>query len=248
MPSSSDFVEGDSGRIVPIRSRAVNMNRTPRIALIHAVYVAMAPIEAAFQARWPQTQRVNLIDDSLPADLSLAGRITPELVARIEKLAHYARSTGADGILFTCSAFGEAIEAAAAKLSVPVLKPNAPMFEAALKAGCRVGMLATFPPAVASMEAELRALAEMRQVPLELTTVCVPEALAAARAGDVETHNALLARAVDRFPPLDALMLSQFSMSPALQAVQAAVQCHVLSAPEAAVDALKARLESEHCD
>ncbi|MGH6903202.1 MAG: hypothetical protein ACREIR_10730 [Geminicoccaceae bacterium] len=37
----------------------------PRIALIHAMTVAMALIERAFAGLWPEAERVNLLDDAL---------------------------------------------------------------------------------------------------------------------------------------------------------------------------------------
>ena len=211
----------------------------PRIALIHAVYVAMAPVESAFKRRWPEAQRVNLVDDALPGDLERDGRLTDDMHARIRRLADHALAAGADGVLFTCSAFGDAIAAAASALPIPVLKPNEAMFEDALRAGTRIGMLATFAPAVASMEEEFRALAKARGIAATLETICVPEAIAAARAGDISMHDRLVTEAAPRLAHCEAVMLAHFSTSTALDGVRAVLGCPVLSAPEAAVDALR---------
>ncbi|WP_119157560.1 aspartate/glutamate racemase family protein [Caldimonas tepidiphila] len=214
----------------------------PRIALIHAVYVAMAPVEAAFSQRWPQAQRVNLVDDALPADLERDGQLTDTMRRRIRRLAEHAIDAGAEGVLFTCSAFGEAIGEAASVLPVPVLKPNEAMFEAALAAGQRIGMLATFAAAVVPMEAEFLAMARARGVEAALEVVCIPEALAAAKAGDLATHDRLHVEAAPRLAHCDAVMLAHFSNSRCCDAVQSVLPCPVLSAPDAAINVLRERL------
>ena len=115
-----------------------------RIGLIHAVTPAMAPVEAAFRALWPDAERMNVLDDRLAPDRERAGALTPPFFARIRALADYAVAQGADGILYTCSAFGLAIEAVARALPIPVLTPDEAMFTAAIMRGRRIGMLATF--------------------------------------------------------------------------------------------------------
>ena len=211
-----------------------------RIALIHAVTVAMAPVHDAFARLWPAAECTDLLDTALAVDRERDGELTAAMTCRIVTLAEYAAGTGAAGILFTCSAFGEAIEAAAAASPIPVLKPNEAMFEAALAAGGRIGMLATFPPSVAGMEDEFRQLAAQRGSAARIETVCIEEeAILALKTGDSATHDRLLAEAAPRLAHCDAVVLAHFSTARAEAAVRPALPCPVLTAPGAAVAKLK---------
>ncbi len=216
----------------------------PRIALIHAVAVAVDPIRVAFDALWPEARPFNLLDDALSPDRERAAALAPELHARIVALARYAGMAEAAGILYTCSAFGPAIEAARAEVAIPVLKPNEAMFVDALKQGSRIGMLATFAPSVASMEEEFQATARELGLTASLRTVCVPAAMTALKAGDRATHDAMLADVVPELGDVDAIMLAHFSTSRAMDAVCAVTSIPVLAAPRSAVLAMRARLEA----
>jgi Asp/Glu/hydantoin racemase len=212
----------------------------PRIGLVHAVIPAIAPIHAAFARHWPQARLANLTDDALPADLQADGAITDRIRARILRLAQNA-ADGADAVLFTCTAFDEAIDAAAAAVPVPLLKPNEAMFDAALAVGTRLGLLATFAPAVRPMEAALRARGRSAGLDVDVRSVCDPAAMDAARAGDVPLHDRLVVQAIAQLQDCDAILLAQFSTSTALHAAQAVSARPVLSAPDAAVQALRRR-------
>jgi hypothetical protein len=211
----------------------------PRIALIHAVMVAIDPIASAFAALWPEAERVNLLDDSLSVDRAASKDLTAGIRARIGALADYAMAGGADGILYTCSAFGPAIEAVAARLGVPVFKPNEAMFAQALDCGARIGMLATFGPSVATMEEEFAEAARHRRPDATIRTVLVPGAMDALKAGDAETHNRLVADHAPELADCDAVMLAHFSTSRAKAAVEQAIGRDVLTSPTAAVVALR---------
>jgi hypothetical protein len=94
-----------------------------RITLVHALKHSIAPIEASFARLWPNARLMNLLDDSLSADLARDGRLTHAMTGRFVSLGRYAASTGADAILFTCSAFGPCIDAVAREHApMPVLK------------------------------------------------------------------------------------------------------------------------------
>lgn len=215
-----------------------------RIALIHAVEVAVDPVAAAFTQLWPEARCTNLLEDSLSPDRAAEiGDISAVMSKRIGALADYAFLTGANGILFTCSAFGPAIDLAGARLSVPVLKPNEAMFADAMKKGRRIGMLATFGPAVETMNAEFRDAAREAGIQAELETLLVPGALDALKGGDAQTHNRLVAEMAPKLKHCDAIMLAHFSTSRAKAAVEAALGREVLTSPTSAVTALRSRIE-----
>jgi Asp/Glu/hydantoin racemase len=214
----------------------------PRIALIHATPVAIEPINVAFKRLWPEATATNLLDDSLASDLAAEREITPRMIERFVELARYTRACGATAILFTCSAFGTAIEAARAALDVPVLKPNEAMLDEALGAGNRIGVLATFEPSVPSFRSELEALARAKGITLCATYKTVPQALPALQRGDANEHDRAIAAAAAEMPECDALLLSQFSMASAAPVIPERSGRKVLSSPASAVLRLRALL------
>jgi hypothetical protein len=207
----------------------------PRIALIHALKHSPPPIEAAFAASWPQVQLMNLLDDSLSADLARDGALTEAMTQRFVQLGRYAASTGADAILFTCSAFGPCIEAVGRDQKIPVLKPNEAMIEEAVANGGTVGLMATFAPTLASMPAEF-------PKDVRIKTCMVEGALAALDRGDVETHDRLVARAADAVKDCDVVALAQFSLARSARLVAEATGKRVLTTPDSAVRKLRGLL------
>ena len=219
----------------------------PRIALIHATALAVEPIAQAFERHWPQARRMNLLDDSLSVDLAHTGRLDDAMVQRFKDLALYAKGTGCDAILFTCSAFGPAIEAAGAAVRLPTLKPNQAMFEQALAQcptlGGTLGLVATFEASIASMSAELMQLAKLHGRHVELQTRFVPQAMDDLAQGRAGQHHQKIADAARTLSDCDVVMLAQFSMAAALPQVLHALPCPVLSSPDCAVLAMKRTLQ-----
>ncbi len=215
----------------------------PRICLIHAVRVAIDPVAEAFQRLWPAAALMNLLDDALSIDRQRDGVLTPAMTKRFEALGDYAVTTGVDGILFTCSAFGPAIESVQRRLApLPVLKPNQAMFEEAFGVGARLGLLASFEPSIAPMAEEFNVMAKTRGSTATLLTACAPEAMPALNRGEGAAHDAMLAEAAIDLRDCDAIMLAQFSTARARAAVEAATGKPVLTSPDAAVRAMQAAL------
>ncbi|HMW24479.1 MAG TPA: aspartate/glutamate racemase family protein [Burkholderiaceae bacterium] len=217
----------------------------PRIALIHALAASVEPINGALQRLWPAARRMNLLDDSLSADLAASpAGLDAAMTGRFLALADYAVGSGAQALLFTCSAFGPCIDAVKARHpSLPVLKPNEAMVDAAVAwaerfgPSVRVGLLATFGPTLASMPPEF---------PPGLVLDCelAEGALTALQAGDLEVHDRLAVEAARRLAERGCALiaLAQFSLARAAPAIEAALGMPVLTTPDSAVAALRRRL------
>jgi Asp/Glu/hydantoin racemase len=203
-----------------------------RIALIHALKHSLVPIEASFGRLWPDATLMNLLDDSLSADVARDG-LSAAMTDRFLSLGRYAASTGADAVLFTCSAFGPCIEAVAREHApMPVLKPSEAMIEQAAATGRRIGLLSTFAPTLASMPAEFPGS-------VEIVPKLAVGAMAALDRGDRAEHDRLVAEASRDLRDCDLIALAQYSMAPAAALVAEATGRPVLTTPDSAVLKLK---------
>lgn len=211
-----------------------------RIALIHALAHSVAPINEALARDWPDAVRMNLLDDSLSADLARGGRgLDADMHQRFEQLTAYAEGTGAQAILFTCSAFGPCIEAAARRRPhLPVLKPNEAMVADAVADGRRIGLVASFAPTLQSMPPEFPPGADLR-------TELAEGAMQALDRGEGTAHDAAVVAAAQRLAAAGCgvIALAQFSMARARPVVQQALPgLRVLTTPDSAVALLRRRL------
>ena len=214
-----------------------------RIALIHALRHSAAPVEDAFARLWPEARLMTLMDDSLSSDVARDGALTEAMFGRFMTLSRYAAGTGADAILFTCSAFGPCIEAARDALApLPVLRPNEAMVEEAVSLGRRVGLLASFAPSLGTLPAEFRAA----RPGIEVVTALADGALQALDAGDGPGHDRLVAEAAGGLVDCDVIALGQFSLSRAAAAVAEATGRRVLTTPDSAVRKLRRVLGHGH--
>ena len=199
-----------------------------RITLVHALKHSIVPIEASFAKLWPEARLMNLLDDSLSADLARDGGLSDAMTERFLGLGRYAAGT--------CSAFGPCIEAVArAHAPMPVLKPNEAMIEQAVERGRKVGLLSTFPPTLVSMPPEFPAS-------IQIVPKLVEGALAALDRGDRATHDRLVVEASKDLRDCDLIALAQYSMAPAAAAVAEATGRPVLTTPDSAVEKLKKML------
>ena len=215
---------------------------SPRVVLIHAIEMAINPIMKAFEVHWPEAETINILDDSLSRDRAKSDVLDCKMMGRFLRLGEYALSIDADGILFTCSAFGPAIEAVAKQHEIPVLKPNEAMFSMALKQGKNIGMLVTFENSIKVMSQEFDAMAKTRNSAATLNVKLVKDTISILKQGRIDEHNRLIADTAKELKDCEALMLAQFSMANAWNAVSEQLDIPILTAPDAAAKLMKEKI------
>jgi Asp/Glu/hydantoin racemase len=221
---------------------------TTRIALIHALGESVAPSHEAFSRLWPEAFIFDLLDTSLSADRAYVGHLDDRMKARFSTLASYAVGTsgqGGDtaGLLFTCSAFGPAIDAVKATVAIPVLKPNEAAFEAALGFGDRLGLVVSFEPSLTSLTEELLEMAAAQNRTISVVPAIAKGALEALKAGNGARHDALVAEAAKGLGGVDAIILGQFSLARSQEATGKLSDRPIITTPQSAVMSLKRKVQ-----
>lgn len=218
------------------------MAQAPNIVLFSVHKDAMDAAVRAFEADWPEARISNLMDDGLFAWVRETGGVVPEMYDVFRTLTRYMVDRGADGILYTCSAFRECIDACMAEFDLPMLKPNDAMIGQALNAGSRIAVVATVGPTIPSISAEFAEMAAARGKVIELVPYVVEGAFDALAGGDAARHDALVAARAREIKDCDVIALAQFTLSRAAPAVAAVSTIPVLNSPAAAVAQMRRML------
>lgn len=218
---------------------------TQKIYLVHAGHVSMPAAHASFAALWPEAPILDLMEGSLAHDVGQDGGLTPAMFRRFELLGDYCVAAGATAILFTCSAFGEAIERVKRQHAIPVLTPNEALFDEILLRHDRVALLSTFEPTVTALRQELGQMELAAGQRADIDYFVIPRALDVLFAGDKVTHDRLVLEKVDEVAGLGygAIAFGQFTLSMVAPAARERTTLPILTTPDCAVRKLRNILE-----
>lgn len=215
-----------------------------KIALISATPLAIAPAAAAVAETFPDATVWNLLDDRLLADAQAEGSVTEPLAARMDQLIESALAGGADGVILTCSQYGQrALVRDPGTDGVSVLSADGPLFdEVVALAPARVLLVASLESAAADSGDRLRADLEAAAAETEIETLVVS---AAAKPMTTDALIGVLGDAIEQAGGHhDAIVLAQYSLAPAAPALAARFGV-VLDGPAAAARRLQTVIEGE---
>jgi len=215
----------------------MNRQNQTKVGLIHALEESEAPIRESFKKIWPEAILNEYSDFQLSVDRA-NGLDESSIRSRIIDLGQEAVNDHVDAILYTCSAFGDAIEAAKNRFDLPILKPNESAFQNAISAGVDVNILVTFEPSLELLINEFEVMS--RGMYINVKGHLIEDALKLLKENQVESHNQKIISAVEMIPSHETVILGQFSMARAAEEIETSMPDRlVLNTPDAAVTALK---------
>jgi Asp/Glu/hydantoin racemase len=163
---------------------------------------------------------------------------------RVLQYARFAEEVGADGILEACSSVGEVVEKARPLLTIPIVRIDEAMAEAAVTRGTRIGVAATLATTLRPTLALLRQKAAAAGKDVEFESILVAEAYRQLLQGDKDGHDKTLAAAlITLAEQVDVVVLAQASMARVVSTLPLPLQTKFLSSPRLGMECMKQVLE-----
>lgn len=213
------------------------LKSSPALALVHTSPTLTALFGGLCRKQIPEAEIFHMVDESLIQDTIRAGTLRKLTIRRLIDQIASAEAAGADAVLVTCSSIGPGVSLAQQLFDIPVLRIDEAMAEAAVKQATNIGVLATLRTTLDPTAALLRAKAADAGRNIHITECLCEGAFPAVLAGDTETHDRILRKAlVEDMKGVDVIVLAQASMARVVATLDPSVlKAPVLSSPELAV-------------
>jgi hypothetical protein len=182
------------------------------LALLHTTPVTIPVFAELARAELAGIRIVNLLDDSLLADIIAAGAVTPPVETRLGAYVEQAAVLGASAIMSCCSSIGAAMEEIGNGAPLPVWRVDEAMADEAALRGGRIGVLGTVRTTMDPTVELVQRAAARRGVEAAVRTVAVDGAFEALRAGNPADHDERVRRALEELVgAVDLVLLAQAS-------------------------------------
>lgn len=208
-----------------------------------AIYTGAAlvnPLKVVAAEVIPKIRLINLLDDSLIADVIKVGEMTPAILERIHSYCRIGVEMGVDLILETCSSVGVSVDYLQPFFDIPVLRIDRPMIEKAVSEFLHIGVMATLPTTLEPTMNLVKKVAGEKGKQVSIVNGLAEGAFQALTKGDTETHDAMIIeKAVGLVKSCDVIVLAQGSMARMEQPLKERTGIPVLSSIRLGLEALK---------
>jgi Asp/Glu/hydantoin racemase len=194
--------------------------------------------------RLPDVKVTQIINESMIKDTIEAGGVRQPTIDALVIFADASFKMGTELVMVTCSSIGPAVDFIQGRFQKPVLRVDEPMAEAAVAKGRKIGVAATLRTTLEPTSELLLRKAKEVGKEVELVECLCEGAFDAILAGDTETHDALVSKAmINKLGDVDVIVLAQASMARVIDRLPPeAITAPVLSSPALAIDYVRERL------
>ena len=214
------------------------------VGIIHTTPATIASLGALAQEILQDVHIVNILDDSILADMR-DGHNVEFVRERWISYASTLEKLGVSAVLSACSTVGDFAEEADRMLSVPVYRIDEAMAEEAVARGGNIAVFATLRSTLDPTVRLIQRKAEESGAQVQVETVLVEGAYEALMGGDKNAHDQKIADAVaKRLDTCNAIVLAQASMASAVSSLKDAGD-KVLTSPKLGMLRLQKELEKQ---
>lgn len=215
-----------------------------KIGIIHTTPATIASLNALVKEKIPDTEVVNILDDSILGDM----RENHDVEFVRKRWISYAETLeklGVDAVLSACSTVGSFAEEADRVLSIPVYRIDEAMCEKAVESGRTISVFATLQSTLTPTVDLVRRKAKEAGKDVMVQTFLVEGAYSALMEGNKELHDIKIAEAVGAvIDRSDVVVLAQASMASAVRAEGDAAK-KILTSPVLGIEKLGRDLGAE---
>ncbi|MDR1659227.1 MAG: aspartate/glutamate racemase family protein [Desulfovibrio sp.] len=211
-----------------------------RLVLLHSVGFIADLFKPLLVERVPELECIHIVDEGILCETAKAGGLTPCIVRRIAVQALLASDLRPDMILFTCSATSPAVDFVRGMVSMPVMKIDDPLADAALREGNSIAFIGTTKGSLGPGVDLIRTRAISAGKNASVTPVLLESAFAARTAGNIEEHDRIVGgKAREMAVGHDVVVLGQASMSHLADPLRRAIGKPVLGSVSLCLEELK---------
>ena len=217
-----------------------------KVVAIYTGHGLMDNVKAAFAEQMPDYRLVNIIDDSLIADVIASNEVQPSVTRRLLQYYQTAADMGADVIFNTCSSVGDLVAVGQKLVDVPIVRIDEPMAREAVSKYDKIGVIATLPTTLAPTVRLLEEQAELLGRRITIVDGLADGAYHALVNGKPEEHDQrIIDVAQELAQDVDAIVLAQGSMARMEGELARITGIPVLSSITRGVMAVKSVLDAE---
>jgi Asp/Glu/hydantoin racemase len=210
--------------------------RKKTVFVIHTSFALVDVLTPLFRQDLPNVRIVNIVDDSLLADVRAVGHVPASVVRRMVGYAVLAQSSGADAIFNVCSSVGEVADIMRQAVDIPVVKIDDAMTSEAIALGKKIAVVATLPTTLGPTARLVERKAVEAKKDVNVRRHLAEGAFDVLVGGDPAKHDEMVAdEIVKAAKKADVVVLAQASMARIVPLLGDRVSVPVLSSPAAGV-------------